>query len=229
MGKFEILKLDNKKSYTLFSKKSFKKILNLDNELPQYEFIPICKKKVQEIFYDSENNLLKSAGIILSKVIDINKAYFKIEREDYLIGKKLVNEKKVYIHSIGINDTILDHSMFLIEGITSMFSTKFNIDFENILKMVFPNLIIENKIEEYKILSGKGFKAQMNFEQVKFNNYSTKIKKTIEMLTIQQLSTDLHDDEFRKFVSELEKDCKEIIPTEESKYKIALRITQKQI
>lgn len=227
MGKFETIELDNEKNYTLFSKDTFKKILKLDKELSQYEFVLINKKKTQEIFYDSDNNLLKSAGIILSKIFDENKAYFKIEREDGLVGKKLISEKKIYIHSVGVKDTILDHSMFLIEGITSMFTTKFSIDFENILKMVIPKISIESKVKEYKVLSGNGFKAQMNFEEIKFVNYYTKLKKSIEMLNIKQISSNLRKDEFNNFVSELERSCKEIIPTEESKYKIALRLTDK--
>ena len=141
MGKFETVSMEGVKQYTLFAKDSFNKVLAFCRELPLYSLYREGRDSKKEIYLDSPNNLLKSAGIILSKVIEDNKSYLKVEREDFNKERKnlIKKETKVFIHPIGIKDTAFDHSLFLIDGITSMFSTKFHIDLENVLKLSYQN------------------------------------------------------------------------------------------
>jgi hypothetical protein len=216
-----------KKSYTLFSKKSFNKVLALSKEVSTYSFYPERKDVSVEIYLDSPGNLLGSAGILLSKVIENDKVYFKVGREEYLPGSKTIlpKEKKFFIHPIGEKDTVIDHSIFLIDGISSMFSTKFYIDLENVLKTVVPKIQIENRRMHFKILSGTGFKAEIIYEDVLIRNYETKRKADLHMLNIEQTSSKINLDEFNNFTSKLEKYCKEVIPIEDSKYQIAKRTT----
>lgn len=228
MGKFETINVEGVKAYTLFSKNSLSKVLALDKVMPKYSFYSEGKGVSIEIYLDSPNNLLTSAGIILSKVIEEGKSYFRVEREDYLAGKKTLipKEKKVFIHPIGAKDSVIDHTLFLIDGITSMFSTKFHIDLENVLKTIVPKLEIENKKNYFKIFSGKGFKADMIYENVFIKNYDTKRRSELLMLKIEQTSSKLSLDEFNDFTSKMEKYCKEILPINESKYEMAKRATK---
>jgi hypothetical protein len=228
MGKFETINVEGIKTYTLFSKNSIGKVLSLDRLMPKYSFYSEGRDVSIEIYLDSPNNLLTSAGIILSKVFEEGKAYFRVEREEYLAGKKTIipKEKKVFIHPIGLKDSVVDHTLFLIDGITSMFSTKFHIDLENVLKTIVPKLQIENKKNYFKIFSGKGFKANMIFEDILIKNYETKRKAEIFMLKIEQTSSKINLDEFDDFTSQMEKYCKEILPINESKYEMAKRATK---
>lgn len=228
MGKFELVSFEGIKTYTVFSKNSFKNILRLDYELPMYNFIADGRSLTEEIFFDSTNNLLASAGIILSKVVRGNSAFFRIEREDYLVSKNISTEKKVFVHPAGVKDSVADHAIYLIDGITSLFTTKFNIDFENILKVVVPKIEIITKTDSFKILSGSGFKGLMEFEEVKFKNNFSRQKAGLFMLKIGT-STKTKMKEFENFTEKLEKYCKEIIPISDSKFKIAQRITQNGI
>ena len=166
MGKFQTISSKGIKHYTVFEKKSFRNVLSLERELPMYNFIGEGRYVLSETYLDSPNNLLASAGIILCKVVVGNKAYFRVEREDYLFGKNLTDEKKVYVHPIKASDTVEDHSFFIKDGITSLFTTKFHIDFDNILKNVVPKIEVTTKVEVFNILSGTGFKRPMQFEEV---------------------------------------------------------------
>lgn len=226
MGKFEIIRSEGVRTYTVFAKSSYKNILRLETEMPMYNFIGEGRYMVEEVYYDSPNNLLASAGILLSKVVEGNKAYFKVEREDYLFEKNLSKEKKIFVHPIGLRDGVQDHMLFLINGITSFFTTKFSIDFENILKVVVPKVEIRTKVDAFKVLSGTGFKGVMTFEEVKFKNNFTKRKAELDMLKIERASSEATAKDFLTFIDRLEKYCKEIMPISDSKYQIALRMTK---
>lgn len=227
MGKFETINIEGIKTYTLFSKNSLNKVLSVSQIVPKYSFHGEGRDVSVEIYLDSPNNLLTSAGILLSKVIEEGKTYFRVERESYLSEKKLLitKEKRVFIHPIGAKDSVSDHALFLIDGITSMFSTKFHIDLDNVLKTVLPKLEVENKRNHFKVLSGNGFKAEMVQEDISIKNYDTKRKAELLMLKIEQVSSKISLSEFDDFTFNLEKYCKEIIPFNESKYDIAKRMT----
>lgn len=227
MGKFEIISVEGTKSYTLFSKNSVNKVLEAIQRTSKYILSNEGRDVSTEIYLDSPNNLLSSAGIILTKVIEEGKACFRVEREEYLPEKKLIlpKEKKVFIHPIGLKDIAYDHSLFLIDGITSMFSTKFHIDLENILKTISPKIEIVSKKTYFKILNRIGFKARITYEIISIKNYQTKRKSALLMLNLQHLSSKILLEEFDVFTSMLEKYCKEIIPTNETKYEIAKRMT----
>ena len=226
MGKFQTISSKGIKHYTVFEKRSFRNILGLERELQTYNFIGEGGYVLSEIYLDSPNNLLASAGIILCKVIVGNKAYFRVEREDFLFGKKLMDEKKVYVHPIKASDTVEDHSFFILDGITSLFTTKFNIDFDNILKTVVPKIEVTTKVAVFKILSGTGFKGVMSFEEVKIRNNFTKRRAEVYLMTVEQASSMLTTEGFDNFIQKLEKYCKEVTPTTDSSFQIAERLTK---
>lgn len=227
MGKFETVKTEGVKSYTLFDKKSYKSVLQIDANLPLYSFVPAGEKNTLEIFFDTPNNLISSAGIMLSKVIEKDKAYFKVEREEFVRLKKIKTEKKVFIQPAGIKDSIKDHSLFLIDGISSLYSTKFNIDLENVLKSVEPRIEIETRATCFKVLSGTKFKGLMSLENVRIKNFLTKRKADLNMLQVEQEDSLKTYDGFDEFIKSLEKNCKEITEIDDSKYQIATRLTKK--
>ena len=227
MGNFQIVNLKGKKSYTVFEKNSFRNILALERELPMYNFIGEGRFQIVELFLDSPNNLLASAGIILCKVVVGSKAFFRIERENALFGKSFA-EKKVYIHPIKPGDVVEDHSLFVKDGITSLLSTKFSIDFDNILKNVVPKIEITTKVDSFKILSGTGFKGVMQFEDVKIKNNFTKRKAELYMMSVEQTSSLTSTEEFDNFIQKIEKYCKEITPTTNSRYEIAEKLTKQR-
>ena len=194
--------------------------------MPSYEFAGDRVGYKNETFYDTKNNLLESAGIILCKVVDEGKAYLKIDREENLIENKTKDQRKLYIHQIGVNDSIEDNMYYIIDGITSLFSTNFSIDLENVIKNVEPKIEIKTKLTILKVLNGTGFKAEINMEEVKIKNLFKRKKAKTNLLIIEKSSSKNNMKDFEEFIVELEKRCKEITPTKETNYEMAKRMTR---
>lgn len=227
MGNFIEVSKDGVKNYTLFSKNAIKQVISLQSILPMYTFIADEKCKLKQVYLDSENNLLSSAGVILSKTTEKNKAYFKVEMEQ-LKGKAsslLKRSEKVYIHNVGIKDSAKDHSFFLANGIKAMFSTQFTIDLDNVLKMIVPKIELKTKRSVYKVFSGNGFKAELIFDEIDVRNFETRRGTALQTLTVKQTSS-IQNSQFEEFTNKLEKFCKEIIPTDDTKYEIVRRMTK---
>ena len=229
MGKFIENSLDGIKTYTLFSKSTMKKVLQLQESLRLYTFIPVGKSMQKDIYLDSPNNLLKSAGLNLCKTTENNKALFKVEREKYDEDNKrhtIQRAEKVFIHEIGLRDVVKDHMFFLTDGIKQMFTTQFYIDLDNVLKTVIPKIELNSKKTIFKIFSGSGFKGEMTFEDINVKNYDTKRQASFSMLTIKQISARYDKSEFLDLTSKIEKYCREVMPTNNNKYEIAKRMTK---
>ena len=227
MGNFVEVKKDGVKTYTLFNKGSIKQVLMLQNILPMYTFDAQESFKSKEVYLDSPNNLLLSAGIILSKTTEKNKAFFKVEMEKLKTNKTSLVQRteKIFVHNVGLKDKVLDHSFFLANGIKAMFSTQFYIDLDNVLKLIVPKIELKIKKSTFKVFAGNGFKAELLFEEIAIKNYESKRGSNLYTLTVTQLSQ-LQAKEFDEFTSKIEKYCKEIMPTQDSKYEIVKRMTK---
>lgn len=230
MGRFVEINNDGIKTYTLFDKNSIKNVLALQAKAPVYTFVPEEKSVMKKTFLDS-NNLLASAGIVLYKVVEKNKANFVVEREKYNKDDRksiIKRDEKIFVQDIGIKDSVVDHIFFLSDGIRQMFSTQFYIDLDNVLKMVYPTIEITSKKTTFKILSGKGFKGELIFEDISIKNNLTKRSASTYMLTVKQTSKTYDLAEFNELIENLEKFCNEAFPTNDSIYEIAERMTKWQ-
>ena len=229
MGNFIEVTKDGIKSYTLFSKSTIKQIVALPSVMQTYSFNLEDKSAEKVVFLDSNNNLLSSAGILLSKSTERNKAFFKVERERYKKTSRSSlpqRAEKVFIHNVGVKDSVKDHMFFLTNGIKSMFTTQFYIDLDNVLKLVVPQIELSSKKSVFKVFSGKGFKAEMIYEEMAIKNFATKRSNVVYVLTVKQTSSKHDLTEFSDFTSKLEKYCKEAIPTDDTIYEIAKRMTK---
>ena len=68
MGKFEIVRSEGVRTYTVFAKSSYKNILRLETEMPMYNFIGEGRYMVEEVYYSCADRRVASAGIWLSRV-----------------------------------------------------------------------------------------------------------------------------------------------------------------
>lgn len=227
MGNFVEVSKEGIKNYTLFSKNAIKQVISLQAILPMYTFIAEDKYKSKQVFLDSGNNLLSSAGVILSKTTEKNKAYFKVEMEQLRNSTSsiLKRSEKVYIHNVGVKDNVKDHLFFLANGIKAMFSTQFTIDLDNVLKMIVPKIELKTKRSIFKVFSGNGFKAELIFDEIDVRNFESRRGTSLQTLTVKQTSA-IQNTQFEEFTNKLEKFCKEIIPTEDTKFEIVKRMTR---
>lgn len=228
MGRFESKNVTGEKYYDALSKKTFGQIMSLDRFLSLYSFEPEGASRIIETYYDTPGKLLERAGLTLSKVVEGNNAYFKVEREYVTSSLPSIHrrEEKVFIHDIQPNDDVKKHMYYIIDGITSMYTTSFNIDLENVLKTVVPKMEIMTRYNQIKVFSGNGFKAHMDFEDVLFKNYENKKSVPRLMVKVSMTSPQTFIKTFEDFNKEIQRYCKTIFDVKETKYQLAVRLTK---
>ena len=173
MGKFVQISKNGIKKYESISKDAFKKVAALGNVLKFEKIMPIATLSKVEIFYDTKDDLLSKAGVVVSKVNEGNQAYFKVQRQTF-IPSTFVGEDKVYIHHIGPKDKVYDHTYYITDGIKELYTTSFSVDLENVVKTIYPKLIIKTKIKRNRIVSGTGFRALLDEESIVISNKQTR-------------------------------------------------------
>ena len=138
----------------------------------------------------------------------------------------LKRAEKAFIHDIGLRDNVKDHMFFLTDGIKQMFTTQFYIDLDNILKNVVSKYELVSKKTHLKVFSGRGFKGEMIFEEVNVKNFETKRSNFFIMLTVKQISAKYDNKDFDDLTEKLERYCREVMPTHDTKYDITKRMTK---
>lgn len=226
MGEFVAKYNWNRKHYIAITKKAFKKLLAFSTSLRAYTIRPIGRTLSTISYYDTPENLLTRAGILFYKTYENGKYYFKLEKLSFIPKTFKKSEEKIFVHEISQRDTPEDHSLYLIDAITSMFSMQFRIDLENVIKMARPNLVIEIKADVYKIYGGTGFKCDVALENVIYKNFETKRKVKGKEVTFTLDSAQTYRKDYDNFLAIVEKHCKDIIEMNESRYNHAKNITK---
>ncbi len=223
MGKFvELQKYDIVK-YEALTDKPFAKILSLENKLKFYRFQFVGPVRASETFYDTPNDILYKAGIVLSRIQEDDRVFFKVEQVSSLKSKT----QKVFSHKVGVKDTIKDHSFYLVDGIRAMFNTPIYIDLENVIKNAVPKISISIMANVYKIISGSGFRAYMCLETQKYENFETKRQHKSDGMTIKLDGPTQYLPEFNSFNDNIKKYCKEFIEVNDNVYEHAKKLTKK--
>lgn len=226
MGNFVSVIKENEREYIGITEKPFSKVLSIEKKLNLHRFAFENTYADQIIYYDTETNLLEKAGIILSKVIEPQKSYFKIERLANLPRTFSRKNEKVFIHEVGAKDKVIDHAFFLTDGIKSLFTIQFTIDFENVLKNVMPTMIIQSKNTVYKVLSGGGFSSHLYFRSGLIKNIITKRQIPVKILSVKLSSPETQMNAFNYFNEKIERYCKELVPFNEGLFEYAKRVSK---
>lgn len=226
MGNYVNVVKEGTKNYIGLTDKPFSKVLSIEKKLSLHRFSFEGSFNKQIVYYDTDANLLEKAGIILSKTFEPNKCYFKVERQTYLPKSFSRRKEIVFIHEVGPKDKVMDHAFFLSDGIKSLFTIQFTIDLDNVLKNVTPKIVVLSKVTKYKVLSGGGFKAQLYFYSSKIKNLTTKRLADAKLLTVDLDSPMTYLPAFNYFNTQIEKNCKELIPFEEGLYDYCHRVTK---
>ena len=224
MGKFIELKNDDIVKYEALTDKPFEKVFALQNILKFYKFAFAGTVRSSEIFYDTPNDLLYKAGVVLSRVQEDDRVFFKVAPSASLTN---INTQKIFSHKVGIKDTLKDHAFYLVDGIKGLFYTPFSIDVENVIKNAVPKIGVFTNANVYKVISGTGFRAFMCHEETKYENYETKRKHRSLGMTIKMLGPAQYASEFVSFNNTIKKYCKEFIEIHDNTYEHAKKITRK--
>ena len=227
MGEFIRKDTETVQHFDTITNKAFRKLIALGGSLKSYIFKPIGRSTSMIIYYDTPENLLKRAGILLYKTFERGKYYFKLEKLSFLPKAFKVSGEEIFVHEIySAKDTPENHALYLIDAITSMFATQFNIDLENVLKVARPKMVVEIKADMIKVFSGTGFKCEMGLEKVLYRNFETKkkVKKDEVSFTLDSPINFIGD--YKNFINTVTKYCKDITELTESRYEHATNLTK---
>lgn len=199
-------------------------INKLDRELGFYRIYFEKKIKGLEIIYDTPNNLLSSAGIVLSKQFENGKAFFKVKKLSYLPTELRKPSEKHYISECATNETPKDYPLQISSAINNLFSNLFTIDLVDVVKQTIPKYEIKIKGNLYTLTSGTGMKGQIVFENAVYRNFQTGKKVKRQGTTISLPSDPAFNKERDEVLSAVERKCKELLIYNASRFEIAERL-----
>ncbi len=199
-------------------------ISKLDRELGFYRIYFEKKIKGLEIIYDTPNNLLSSAGIVLSKQYESGKFFFKVKKLSYLPTEFRKPSEKFYLLECQPNESPKDYPLQISTAINNAFANVFTIDLVDVVKNTIPKYEIKIKGDLYILTSGLGMKGQIVFEKASYKDLLTnkKVKRLGATVTLPG------DPAFKKETSEvldaIERKCKELLIYQETRFEIAQRL-----
>ena len=196
----------------------------LDRELGFYRIYFEKKIKGLEIIYDTPNNLLSSAGIVLSKQFESGKVFFKVRKLSYLPTELRKPGEKYYISECAPNETPKDYPLQISTAINNLFSNLFTIDLVDVVKQTAPKYEIKIKGNLYALTSGTGMKGQIVFENAIYKNYITGKKVKRQGATITLPSDAALKKEREEVLNAVERKCKELLIYNASRFEIAERL-----
>ncbi len=220
--------LKTQRRYFVFDENTFKHFLEKVNSLARYNVEYSHKDVVLDLYFDSEKKLLEENGLILRKRIVGNKSVLKLKRR--FLSAQFMYSDNIRKHErereVPTTDPLSKHFYFLSNALNSMFSTPLKIDTDNLFKDMKITVEIKDKQTTYKVFGYGGFKAEIAHQVISIKNNVTNRKNKTEIIEVEMKSADSTLQLFEDFVTRIEKHCKEIFRTTDSKYEIALRLTK---
>lgn len=228
MGYSVKINSDTTKTYEAVSATAFKNFLEFAKGMAFQKLTKLGNVVAKETYYDTPNHLLNKSGVVLSKFQEGDITFFKVENAAFL--SKVLNklEKEVFVHKVGPTDKLSDHAFYIKDGITSLFSTSFSIDLENVIKNATPKMEVIIDATVYTLISGTGMRAKIALENKKVINFETKRKYEVQGLTIKMENSnlELYLKDFEKFNKLIQKNCKDFLLVDENQFDFASKVTK---
>ncbi|MBQ3047884.1 MAG: hypothetical protein IJD48_02595 [Clostridia bacterium] len=214
--------------YTVFDEKTYSRLLKTIKTMTTYNLDAPVKCNLTDYYYDNEKHLLEENELLLRRRVCGSKAELKIKRRyfnpQYYYSDNLRSHERE--KEIPAGDPLSKHFFFLNNALNSMFSNNLKFDPDKLFEKVFVNLIIKVKQENRKLFGYGGLKVEVRHERLTVINKTTKRKAYTEIIQFKLLSPDDTFPLFEDFITRVEKHCKEIFYTKDSKHEIAVKCTK---
>ncbi len=214
--------------YTVFDKNTYVRLLKIIGTMTTYTLDAPTRRKIVDYYYDNENRLLDQNELLLRRRVFSSDAQLKIKRKyfnpDYFYTDNLRSHERE--KDIGINDPLSKHYFFLNNALNSMFSNNLQFDPDKLFEQVRVNLTIKIDQENRKLFSYGGLKIEIRQEKLNIFNKLTNRKAKTELLQFKLLSSEDTLPLFEDFITRVERHCKEIFYTKDSKHEIAIKNTR---
>jgi len=221
-----IFKLERR--YTVFDEKTYNRFLKTVKTMTTYTLDDPERKKIVDYYYDNDARLLEENELLLRRRVCGPKAELKIKRRhfdpQYFYTDNLRSHERE--KEISSKDPLARHFFFLNNALNSMFSNALKFDPDKLFEQTKVNLIIKIDQENRKLFGYGGLKIEIRHEKLNILNKLTKRKAYTEIIQFKLLSAEDTEPLFQDFITCIEKHCKEIFYTKDSKYEIAIKNTK---
>lgn len=221
-----IFKYDRR--YSVFDEKTYGRLISLIQSMTTYTMDSPESKKLVDYYYDSPGGILEQNELLLRRRVEKRKAQLKIKRryfsEEYMYSDSLrahEREKEIDAH-----DPLSKHYFFLNNALNSMFSNNLQFDPDKLFEQMKVIMVLDIKQESRKLFGYGGLKVEIRHENIKIENKKTGRKNRTEQIQLRLLSGEDTFHVFEDFITRIEKRCKEIFYTKDSKFEIAYRMTK---
>lgn len=185
-----------------------------------FTIIPLGKVREAEIVYDTDRKLLTGSGLILRKKIDMDRTYFSLIRISS-IDKIETREKKSFLGECELKDQPSDFPVQIADAINKIFNNLFTIDLVDVVKHCTPYIQYEIVGNKYKIVSGTGYEAEIQFEELRIRDMRTGRKAKKRNFTIKLLMDPNYEKERAHILEVIDKHCKELVYIKRNRFEIA--------
>lgn len=220
-------KIRQKRRFEMFNDNSKQKVLELNSFFGKYimQFEESINKTF--VYYDTPNHDLEKSNIVLYKTIigNFTELNMATEQVSQTFRYSMRTNYKHFTKQIKAHDSILKHKDFLIDNFTNMFMSSINFDPEFLMRKLQVAYTIKTTSTEYRSMNITGLKITYSFDKDIYTNHFNNQTLKTNILTIYQHSAENTDEDFENLMGKLERYCKELTPTKETKIMIARRLT----
>jgi len=221
-----IFKLDRR--YAVFDEKTYSRLIKLLQTMTTYTMDIPEKSKIVDYYYDTSSGILEQNELLLRKRVMGRSAELKIKRryfsEEHMYSDSLREHERE--KEISPRDPLSKHYFFLNNALNSMFSNNLQFDPDKLFEQMRVIMVLDVKQESRKLYGYGGLKVEVRHEEIKIENRKTGRKNKTELIQFRLLSNEETLPIFDDFISRVEKHCKEIFYTKDSKFEIAYRMTK---
>lgn len=216
------------KRYGVFDSKTYSKLLSLLKTMTTYTMDESERLTLTDYYYDSPTFLLEQNELLLRRRVVGKKAQLKIKRRYF--NPSTVYSDNLRSHErekmIGVHDSLSKHYFFLNNALNSMFSNNLQFDPDKLFEQMKVFMVITMKRETRKLYGYGGLKVEVLHDFLNFENRNTKRKNQTELIQFNLLSSDDTLPLFDDFITRVEKHCKELFYSKDSRFEVAVRMTK---
>lgn len=222
----DVLKIERR--YTVFDGKTFSNFIREVSRLTTYTLDRPELCTITDVYMDNDKKLLEQNELLLRKRIIGNKAILRIKRlrpnPQFLYSDHLrAHEREMEINP---KDKLSKHFFFLNNALNSMFTNTLKFDPDKLFEQMQVTLVMKMKQIRYLLFGYGGLKVEIINQKIQVQNNVTRRKNNTELIQIKMLSPDNTYPLFEDFVTRIEKHCKEIFYTQDSRYAIGQNVTK---
>lgn len=195
-------------------------LAKLSSKLGFYNIV--FQEKIDDIetVYDTANNLLTGAGLIIRKRLTKERAYFSLVRINSI--KNVSNhERKEFLGECDKNDKPSDFPVQIANRINEIFNNVFTVNLVDIIKHCSPYITTEIKGNRYKIISGTSYEAEISFETFKVKNNRTGKTAKLRNCSIAFPLDPNYEKERNEILEAVDRYCKELAPLGRNNFEIS--------